>query len=77
METFSDFQLDGRKINVEIWKKPPWGNGGKRKGGKRKGDDRRSDRKAFFNDSDSGKKKKKKKGGKGKKPSGFGRRARR
>ena len=78
METFSDFQLDGRKINVEISEKAPrGGNGGKRKGGKRKGDDRRSDRKAFFNDSDGGKKKKKKKGGKGKKPSGFGRRARR
>ena len=78
METFSDFQLDGRKINVEISEKAPrGGNGGKRKGGKRKGDDRRSDRKAFFNDSDSGKKKKKKKSGKGKKPSGFGRRARR
>ena len=78
METFSDFLLDGRKINVEISEKAPrGGNGGKRKGGKRKGDDRRSDRKAFFNDSDGGKKKKKKKGGKGKKPSGFGRRARR
>ena len=37
-ETFSDFQLDGRKINVEISEKAPrGGGGGKRKRGKRKG----------------------------------------
>ena len=76
METFSDFQLDGRKINVEISEKAPRGGGGG-KYGKRKGGDRRKDRKAFFSDGDDFAKKKKKKGGKGKKPSGFGRRARR
>ena len=77
METFSNLELDGRKINVEISEKGPRG-GGKR--GKRKGDDRRKDRKAFFSEGDDFAKKKKKKGGKGgkgKKPSGFGRRARR
>ena len=69
METFSDFQLDGRKINVEISEKAPrGGNGGKRKGGKRKGDDRRSDRKAFFNDSDGGKKRRRKRAEKAKNP---------
>ena len=76
METFSDFQLDGRKINVEISEKAPRGGGGG-KYGKRKGGDRRKDRKSFFSDGDDFAKKKKKKGGKGKKPSGFGRRARR
>ena len=76
METFSDFQLDGRKINVEISEKAPRGGGGG-KYGKRKGGERRKDRKSFFSDGDDFAKKKKKKGGKGKKPSGFGRRARR
>ena len=76
METFSDFQLDGRKINVEISEKAPRGGGGG-KYRKRKGGDRRKDRKSFFSDGDDFAKKKKKKGGKGKKPSGFGRRARR
>ena len=75
METFSDFQLDGRKINVEISEKAPRGGGGKF--GKRKGGDRRKDRKTFFSDGDDFAKKKKKSGGKGNKPSGFGRRSRR
>ena len=75
LQQFTDFQLDGRYINVEVSEKGPRGGGkGRKKGGKSFG-------KKFKNDRDfdnfSAKKDKKKKGSKGKKPSGFGRRSRR
>ena len=81
LATFTDFQLDGRYINVEVSEKAPRGSGGGK--GKRKkfsGGDR-SDRKKFYKTDNFGggdfKKKKKRKAGKSDKPSGFGRRARR
>ncbi|MGB1971344.1 MAG: DEAD/DEAH box helicase [Flavobacteriaceae bacterium] len=79
LETFTDFQLDGRYINVEVSEKAPRGGGGGRGKRKKFSGERRSDRKKFFqNDSDTDfKKKKKKKHSTGKKPSGFGRRNRR
>ncbi len=80
LETFTDFQLDGRYINVEVSEKAPRGGGGGR--GKRKnfsgGGDQRSDRRKF-NNNEGGfdREKKKRRKGDGGKPSGFGRRSRR
>ena len=80
LETFTEFQLDGRYINVEVSEKAPRGGGGGR--GRRKnfggGGGQRSDRKKFNNNDggfDRGKKKRRDSGGG--KPSGFGRRSRR
>ncbi len=79
LETFNDFQLDGRSINVEVSEKAPRGGGGGHKRGKGGGNTggRRGDRKKFSNDFGGDFKKKRKKGGSGNKPSGFGRRAKR
>ncbi|MEL0226348.1 MAG: DbpA RNA binding domain-containing protein, partial [Flavobacteriaceae bacterium] len=79
LETFTDFQLNGRYINVEVSEKAPRGGGGGR--GKRKknsGGGKRSDRRKF-NHSDGGfdQGKKKRRKANGGKPSGFGRRSRR
>ena len=76
LQHFTDFQLDGRFINVEVSEKGPRGGGGKgrKKGGKPYGKKFKSDRE-FGNFSPN--KDKKKKGGKSNKPSGFGRRSRR
>ena len=80
LETFTDFQLDGRYINVEVSEKAPRGGGGGR--GKRKnfsgGGGQRSDRRKF-NNNEGGfdREKKKRRKGDGGKPSGFGRRSRR
>ena len=83
LETFTDFQLDGRYINVEVSEKAPRGGGGGG-GGRRRGKDfggngggRRNDRKKFSNDRGGDFKKKKNKSSGGSKPSGFGRRTRR
>ena len=79
LETFTDFQLNGRYINVEVSEKAPRGGGGGR--GKRKkisGGGKRSDHRKFNqNDGgfDQGKKKRRK--ANREKPSGFGRRSRR
>ena len=80
LETFTDFQLDGRYINVEVSEKAPRGGGGGR--GKRKnfngGGSQRYDRRKF-NNNEGGfdREKKKRRKGEGGKPSGFGRRSRR
>ena len=80
LETFTDFQLDGRYINVEVSEKAPRGGGGGR--GKRKnfsgGGGQRSDRRKFnSNEGGFDREKKKRRKGDGGKPSGFGRRSRR
>ena len=78
LETFTDFQLDGRYINVEVSEKAPRGGGGRKRGKDfgGKGGGRRNERKKFANDRGGDFKKKKKSSG-GSKPSGFGRRVRR
>jgi ATP-dependent RNA helicase DeaD len=79
LETFTDFQLDGRYINVEVSEKAPRGGGGGR--GKRKnfsgGDGERSDRRKFNNNEGGFDREKKRRRRDGGKPSGFGRRSRR
>jgi len=79
LETFADFELNGRSINVEVSEKGPRGGGGSGKG-KRfggGGGDRRNDRKKFSNSGSGSEYKKKKRSSDGSKPSGFGRRSRR
>jgi ATP-dependent RNA helicase DeaD len=79
LETFTDFQLDGRYINVEVSEKAPRGGGGGR--GKRKnfsgGGGERSDRRKFNNNEGGFDREKKRRRRDGGKPSGFGRRSRR
>lgn len=81
LATFTDFQLDGRFINVEVSEKAPRGGGGGKGKRKKFSSGGRSDRKKFYKADDFGggdfKKKKKRKAGKNDKPSGFGRRSRR
>lgn len=81
LTTFSDFQLNGRFINVEVSEKAPRGGGGGKGKRKKFSNGGRSDRKKFYKTDDFGagefKKKKKRKAGKNDKPSGFGRRSRR
>ncbi len=72
LETFSDFKVDGRFINVEVSKSPGGGRGGNRGGGRRRDRDRnrggggRRDRNTSFKGGKSGSKK-----SKGKRNSGF------
>ncbi|GMN04851.1 DEAD/DEAH box helicase [Croceitalea sp. MTPC5] len=72
LETFSDFKVDGRFINVEVSKSPGGGRGGNRGSGRRRDRDRnrggggRRDRNTSFKGSKSGSKK-----SKGKRNSGF------
>lgn len=73
IQMFEFFELDGRQINVEISEKSGK-SGGKRKGGGKRKNFSGGDRFSNFSNNDG---KKKKKGGKGQKPSGFGRRSRR
>jgi len=81
LETFADFELNGRSINVEVSEKGPRGGGGgggekgKRFGGG--GGDRRNDRKKFSKSGGGSDYKSKRRSSDGSKPSGFGRRPRR
>ena len=79
LETFTEFQLDGRYINVEVSEKAPRGGGGGR--GKRKnfsgGGSQRSNSKKFKSSKNGDFNREKKKGRKSDKPTGFGRRNRR
>ena len=84
LETFADFELNGRSINVEVSEKGPRGSGGGGGNGKRFGggggdrrSERRGDRKKFSNNGGGSEYKKKRRSSDGSKPSGFGRRPRR
>ncbi len=77
LETFNDFSLDGRSINVEVSEKGPrGGGGGKGKRGKFSGGGKRNDRKGNTKNWNDFPKNKKKGNSSGSKPSGFGRRKR-